>query len=279
MIFGSNLEVQDPHHEYGTSRYAMPGCSERQHVVAAAECGSRAGTSGNAPVSTRVENTSSRELLRDHIEDFKHLQTIPKVTTCIDAWNLELTDDLDRDYLLDGLTEGFNIIDSDLMPHSMKRSNYKSTAGVNKAKVETRIREEIEKGNYVVCDMKPRVCSALGAIPKGENAVRLIHDLSRPDGGLNAFAWDTSVSFSTLDMATAHLPSHGFMAKIDLAAAYRSIPIHPSNYGLTGLRWKFEGDSDFTNMFDARLPFGAAKSCQIFQRVSDAVVRMMIGRD
>jgi hypothetical protein len=170
---------------------------------------------------------------------------------------------------------GFNLLDSEFLPPSMSRPNYKSTSGVNKLKVETRIHEEIVKGNYVICGQKPCVCSALGAIPKGESDVRLIHDLSRPDGGLNAFAWDTSVSFSTLDMATSRLPENGFMAKIDLAAAYRSIPIHPSNYDFTGLRWKFEGELDYTYMFDARLPFGAAKSCQIFQRISDAVVRMM----
>jgi hypothetical protein len=83
------------------------------------------------------------------------------------------------------------------------------------------------------------------------------------------------VTFSTVDMATEKLAHGGFLAKIDLAAAYRSIPIHHSNYCFTGLRWRFDGDEQMSYIIDSRLPFGAAKSCQIFQRISDAVARMM----
>ena len=32
-----------------------------------------------------------------------------------------------------------------------------------------------------------------------------------------------------------------FMAKIDLRHAYRSVPIHKSNYLATGLQWYFAG--------------------------------------
>jgi hypothetical protein len=82
-----------------------------------------------------------------------------------------------------------------------------------------------------------------------------------------------------VDMATTHLGPGGYLAKIDLQAAYRSVPIHPSNYCFTGLRWRFEGNEHMTNIVDSRLPFGAAKSCQIFQRISDAVARMMDRRN
>ena len=178
MTFGNNQEVLGRRREDRTSRYAVSGCSMRGLVSPVVE--SRAMSPESTPAVERLAAVEpSRDLLEDHVSDFKHLQTIPDVTKCIDAWNDELLGDLDRDYLLEGLKEGFNIIDSDYIPHSMNRSNYKSTAGVNKVKVETRILEEIEKGNYIVCDRKPSVCSALGAIPKGENDVRLIHDLSQ----------------------------------------------------------------------------------------------------
>ena len=32
------------------------------------------------------------------------------------------------------------------------------------------------------------------------------------------------------------------MAKIDLRSAYRSIPISPLDYKLTGIQWQFSGD-------------------------------------
>ena len=65
------------------------------------------------------------------------------------------------------------------------------------------------------------------------------------------------------------------MAKIDLAAAYRSVQIHPSCHRLTGLQWLFKGRSLTTYMSDVKLPFGAAMSCSIFQRLTDSICRMM----
>ena len=34
------------------------------------------------------------------------------------------------------------------------------------------------------------------------------------------------------------------MAKVDLCSAYRSVRIHPSNYGATGPKWTFSGDEE-----------------------------------
>ena len=129
-------------------------------------------------------------------------------------------------------------------------------------------------GDYVICDKRPAVVSALGAIPKpGSDKIRLIHDLSR--GGVNALALETSVKYPSVDEAVALMPPDAFIAKLDLAAAYRSVPIHMSSRNLTGLQWIFKGDTFTTFLQDTKLPFGAAKSCSIFQRLTDSVVRMM----
>ena len=45
---------------------------------------------------------------------------------------------------------------------------------------------------------KTQVVSSLGAVPKWKNDVRVIHDLSQPNGGVNRLAGDTSVSFVTI---------------------------------------------------------------------------------
>ena len=68
------------------------------------------------------------------------------------------------------------------------------------------------------------------------------------------------------------------MAKIDLRHAYRSVPIHPSNFAATGLQWHFDGDDDVTYFYDTRLPFGAKRSPEIFHRLTQSVRRMMARR-
>ena len=68
------------------------------------------------------------------------------------------------------------------------------------------------------------------------------------------------------------------MAKIDLQAAYRSVLIHPSQYPLTGLKWRFAGDSQATYMVDTRLPFGARLSPGVFHKLTQAAKAMMCAK-
>ena len=65
------------------------------------------------------------------------------------------------------------------------------------------------------------------------------------------------------------------LAKIDLESAYRSVPLHPDCFSTTGLYWDFESPSERVFLYDARLPFGAARSCKVFQSLSDSIVRIM----
>jgi hypothetical protein len=119
--------------------------------------------------------------------------------------------------------------------------------------------------------------SSLGAITKSDGSVRLIHDLSRPKGGINSLTTDTAVSYPTLDDGTRMIESGRYVAKIDLSSAYRVVPIHPDCYALTGLSWKFQNDDKITFLYDCRLPFGGSRSCRIFQALSYVVVRIMNG--
>jgi hypothetical protein len=145
----------------------------------------------------------------------------------------------------------------------------------NRNLVEKQIYKELDLGRYIVCDEPPLLVSALGAIPKSDTAVRIIHDLSRPKGGLNKFAENTSVRYPTLLDATKMMSKGSFLAKLDLKEAYRSIPVHKNCFNYTGLQWLFEGSDQPTFMFDSRLPFGASLSCRIFQSLTDAIVRML----
>ena len=54
-----------------------------------------------------------------------------------------------------------------------------------------------------------------------------------------------------------------WMAKADIADAFRLIPLHPSNYNLTG----FYLDGFY---YDKCLPMGCSSSCRIFERFSSS---------
>jgi hypothetical protein len=202
---------------------------------------------------------------------------ISPLTLHVDTWNSELIDDSDREFIMDGVMNGFRLVDIGSEPLEADCDNCKSAASVSKDLVQEQIQVELDSGRYVITEVKPTVVSALGAIPKSSTKVRLIHDLSRPYGGVNQFASDTSVHYPTIDEATFLMKDYSFLAKIDLKEAYRSVPLHSSCYDYTGLKWNFDGSST-TYMFDARLPFGASRACKIFQSLTNSIVRMLAKR-
>ena len=141
---------------------------------------------------------------------------------------------MNKDFLLEGIEFGFDILEGQCPDFDADMHNYKSATVDHKVKVEAQIHDEISQGNYVRVTKAPRVVSSIGAIPKSNGKVRLIHDLSRPGGGVNMFVKDSSVSYLTVDYATSLMKPGCFCAKVDLKSAYRSIPINPSNYKYMG---------------------------------------------
>jgi hypothetical protein len=140
--------------------------------------------------------------------------------------------------------------------------------------VQLQIEKEVSLGRYIISKTCPSVVSSLGAVPKSPGAIRLIHDMSRPDGGINVYGVDSAVHYSTIDDALKLVVPGTYMAKVDLSEAYRSIPTHPSCHRLTGLHWTFAGCTEPTFLYDVRLPFGNSLSCKMFQSLSDSIVRM-----
>jgi hypothetical protein len=201
-----------------------------------------------------------------------------QMKACLDAWRVELRGDPESDFLLEGIDKGFVLTDLDFDPVDIDRRNYASASVSFKEKTELTIKNEIELCRYIVVDKKPLVVSSIGSILKPNKDIRLIHDLSRPHGGVNAYSDDNSVSYATINDATRHIKKGSFLAKIDLKSAYRSVPISAESFKLTGLKWIFSGDTRPTYMYDCRLPFGASKSCKIFTSISDAVSRFFAKR-
>ena len=141
--------------------------------------------------------------------------------------------------------------------------------------------QEIREDNYEVVGDKPIIVSAIGAVPKPEsNEYRLIHDCSMPPGkGVNSFVPELDkFKFQTIDDAVKLIDKGYFLAKVDLRHAYRSVPISPTNYPATGLKWRFKGHKHHTFIIDKRLPFVGRRSPSIFHRLTQSVKRMMIKR-
>ena len=198
-----------------------------------------------------------------------------KVNSHIESWRTELKNDVDKAYLLDGIQYGFDILEGKSPDFRACMTNYKSATDSNRDKVEAQIVDELAQGNYLEVKSPPLVVSSLGAIPKSNGKIRLIHDLSRPRGGVNQFVKDSSVSYLTVDHATTLMSPNCYCAKVDLRNAYRSIPIHPNNYPYTGLSWIFKNENTKSFLIDTKLPFGSKKACKIFTAISNSIARML----
>ena len=120
----------------------------------------------------------------------------------LNAWELELQNDPHRDFLLQGIKHGFKIVDTEDPPKRAEMENYMSTKKHHHL-VEEQIKTEIENGCYIITKEKPQLISALGAIPKADKGVRIIHDCSQPEGSsVNDYATDNETfKYQTLKSA------------------------------------------------------------------------------
>ena len=101
---------------------------------------------------------------------------------------------------------------------------------------------------------------------------RLLHNLSYPydekSVNINIPRECASVQYANITHAIKLIQQHGpgaYLAKSDIQNAFRLIPLHPSQYHLTGFQW------DGYYYYDRCLPQGCASSCRIFERFSDAI--------
>ena len=193
------------------------------------------------------------------------------------AWEQELNNDPDKEFLLNGISNGFDIIDedSDISPVLCENHPSARPGSPLYAKASAQVLNEIECGNYVICDSAPEVVSPMAAIPKPDGGVRLIHDCSRPPGrSVNDYcSTDWKQKFARVDNAASLMTEGCWFLKVDLKHAYRSVGISEKSQLATGLQWEFKGKTIY--MKDTKLPFGARLSPGIFHRITQAVKRIM----
>ena len=187
-------------------------------------------------------------------------------------------DESDRQYLIDGFTNGFRI--NFKGPAFSQITNNHASVYTYYDVVDRMVSRELELGRVAgPFDAPPFayfVVSPLGVVPKKEaGKFRLIHDLSFPkQNSVNAFIdqQEASVQYETLDHLITLLQRIGrgaLMAKTDIEDAFRLIPVHKDDHHLLGFQ--------FNNKFyyDKCLPMGCRMSCNIFERFSSALQRIM----
>ena len=118
------------------------------------------------------------------------------------------------------------------------------------------------------------ISSPIGVIPKRnrQNKWRLIVDLSSPKGssvndGIHANL--CSLTYASVEDAAGMLRTLGkgaLLAKLDLKDAYRTVPVHPQDRPLLGMRWKGE------TFIDCTLPFGLRSAPKIFSALADGLM-------
>ena len=184
---------------------------------------------------------------------------------------------MDKDFMVEGFSNGFSLGVQENCPLSKTEVRLRpaNTALLAKLKEEQKHNRII--GPFAIPPLHDMIISPLYVIPKPCGTKhRLIFNLSSPQGNsVNDFIKEENKSVhycSVEDVAksmVARQPvGNVWLAKVDLADAYRIVPIRTQD-------WKFLGicvQGEF--YIDRMLPMGASSSCNIFQRISDGIKSM-----
>ena len=197
----------------------------------------------------------------------------------LDAWRTALGAHPDlqfASYILAGIQYGFRIGFSHRQQLVPAIRNAPS-ATEHPEVVEQYLTEEISAGRIIgpfsEDDIPGIQISRMGVIPKGHTPGRwrLITDLSFPPGSSVNDGIDSelcSLQYTSVEKVARVAQRLGrgkLLAKLDVQAAYRLVPIHPDDRPLLGVRW---GDACY---FDGMLPFGLRSAPKIFTSVADSL--------
>ena len=132
----------------------------------------------------------SRDVSKTHgcescaIKRHVNLAASRSLSLCLTAWEEELGNDPDREFILHGLSNGFDIIDSDAVPSTVDCKNHPSArpGSALYEKACEQVQEEIDMGHYEVLSVPSTIISPMGVMPKPDGGICLIHDCARPAG-------------------------------------------------------------------------------------------------
>lgn len=194
-------------------------------------------------------------------------------------WSKALQDHPDqrlKDYLLCGIRDGFRVGFNPSQPLKSADKNMPS-ARLNPTPVTNYLQIEQQAGRVLGPFQQSQApdihISSFGVIPKKHQPGkwRLILDLSHPpnqsvnDGIAKELA---SLRYASVDDAARIVTQMGpgtLLAKIDIAHAFRNVPVHPGDRRLLGMQWENQ------IYIDTALPFGLRSAPKIFSAISDTL--------
>ena len=181
-------------------------------------------------------------------------------------------------YILEGLQSGFRIGITPGVQFQSAKSNMQS-AREHPQIIDDYLCKECAAGR-ILGPFTPHSVQGIhvhmnrfGVIPKKSQPGkwRLITDLSFPEGHSVNDATSTEactlqyISVDQVALAALQLGQGALLAKTDIRAAYRLVPIHPLDRPWLGMKWQ---DAIYV---DAMLPFGLRSAPKLFNAVADAL--------
>jgi hypothetical protein len=142
------------------------------------------------------------------------------------------------------------------------------------AKVTAQIDKEVREGRIVRTTVDKIIgISAIGAVRKGEDSIRIVNDYSRPATQSVNFGITTrKESFARVSDAAVLLRSKSLHCKVDITEAYMAYPMVEAWWGRHAFEWQGVSYSDL------RMPFGNSGAPSAFHRSSMAFARLIKSR-
>lgn len=187
--------------------------------------------------------------------------------------------DPDIHYILNGILNGFSVVDPNAEIPSYFCANYSSCKGENEDKLNELIGQELKDGKFSESEVKPHCVHSLGVIKKKNSSkIRPITDCSLPENDcVNCFMDQICEKFKYItiwDVVSSALEGKCYyISTLDLASAYRSVLINVHDRPYFGLLWKGH------YYVDNFLCFGTKSAPYIFSRLTDAICRHMRARN
>lgn len=196
------------------------------------------------------------------------------------TWRTNLSSHPDSEwaqYVSEGIEKGFRIgfNHATSQAHLQSARRNMPSADSHRDTIEAYLGEETSLGRIAGPFSRhqfPEVhVSRFGVIPKSTPGKwRLITDLSFPRGASVNDGVDPescSMHYTTVESLAQEAMSLGkgaLLAKTDIKAAYRHIPVHPDDRYLLGVMWRDQ------LYIDCALPFGLRSAPKVFNAVADA---------
>lgn len=196
------------------------------------------------------------------------------------AWERELAEHPDREwveFLVAGIRDGFRLGHDQRRVKLVCRRGTMYEATQHGSIISEYLEKEVrERRVWRVGEVSqsPKVqLSPFGVIPKKgkPGKWRLIVNLSAPEGSSVNDGIDkglSGVEYTSVDEVVARVRELGtgaVLAKADVRAAYRNVPVHPRDRWLLGMEW--EGSV----FVDGTLPFGLRSAPLLFTALGDAI--------